>query len=289
MRPIKLALIASLLATPSLVTSQAAEPLARVDRRVHGAAHVSITLTDGSKLYGRLNRIGADSVVIDGISGRTALAMSLVREVRDAGTPRTSLWGKTEYWFPNANTTRLFFAPTGRTLAKGEGYFASHQVFVGSVTGGLSDRVTLGGGGLLLPGSNLWFITPKVGLVKSEQFNLATGALFGGWGAEGTGGIAFVAATLGKPDGSLTVALGNSFIDMELEGSTILMIGGEKRTSRRTSFVTENYFISGERALISYGIRILGEKTSIDLAFLNSPGQSMVFPGIPFVDFVVRF
>ena len=42
------------------------------------------------------------------------------------------------------------------------------------------------------------------------------------------------------------------------------------------------------KPLLSYGARVLGEKISVDLAFINFAGK-MVFPGIPYVYFVVRF
>ena len=56
--------------------------------------------------------------------------------------------------------------------------------------------------------------------------------------------------------------------------------------------MTENYLIPDDddvRAVISYGLRFFGEKLSADLAFWNSPGMEMVFPGIPYVSFSVKF
>ena len=55
-------------------------------------------------------------------------------------------------------------------------------------------------------------------------------------------------------------------------------------------FITENYVIPNDdvNALISYGLRFFGEKLSVDLAFWNSP-QDMLFPGIPYVAFSVKF
>ena len=69
------------------------------------------------------------------------------------------------------------------------------------------------------------------------------------------------------------------------------MLGAEKRLSRRVSFVTENYLIPNEdvNAVVSYGLRFFGEKLSADLAFWNAPGNDIVFPGIPYVAFSVKF
>ena len=69
------------------------------------------------------------------------------------------------------------------------------------------------------------------------------------------------------------------------------MLGTEQRLSRRLSFVSENYLVSGEGAEahgISYGVRFMGEKLSIDLALLNNLSEG-IFPGIPFFGFVFAF
>jgi hypothetical protein len=67
------------------------------------------------------------------------------------------------------------------------------------------------------------------------------------------------------------------------------MLGGERRLSRRTALLTENYFGSAmDGGLVSYGMRFLAEKFTVDLGFFNS-GREMIFPGIPYVDFVIRW
>ncbi len=267
---------------------QGAQYEPKVDRRVQEGANVSVRLVDGSVLYGVLERHDADSVIVIGAGGRMAFANSGVRLLRPAGDAHQRPDGSTEYWYPNSNTTRLFFAPTGRTLGQREGYFASHQIILASVAVGLTDRMTIGGGSFILPHSNFWFVTPKVGVVRSEKVNVAVGMLLGGVEKE-TGGIGFVAGTYGGEDHNVTVAVGNAFAGTKLANSQVLMVGGERRVSRRLSLVTENYVMPGlAKPFISYGARILGEKISVDLAFANYTGQ-MLFPGIPYVDFVVRF
>ena len=67
------------------------------------------------------------------------------------------------------------------------------------------------------------------------------------------------------------------------------MLGGELRVGRRISLVTENWMVPElEGAMISYGIRFFGESLSADLGLVNLSSE-MVFPGIPYVDFVVSF
>jgi hypothetical protein len=279
-------LCAILLSRPTFAQGAPNEP--KIDRRVQDSTNVSVRLADGSVVYGVLERNDADSVIVMGAGGRMAFANSRVRLVRPAGEAHQRPDGGTEYWYPNSNTTRLFFAPTGRTLGRKEGYFAVHELILGSVAVGITDRVTIGGGSFIIPNSNFWFVTPKVGVVRGEKVNVSVGMLLGGVGDE-TGGIGFVAGTYGGEDNNVTVAVGNAFAGTKLANSQVLMVGGERRVSRRVSLVTENYVLPGlAKPLVSYGMRILGEKISVDLAFINYAGQ-MVFPGLPYVDFTVRF
>lgn len=252
-------------------------------------ATVAVTLRDGSTVYGKLVRQDGDSVIVQAAMGRMAFAVASIRQLRPAGTARSRADGTTEYWFPNANGTRILFGPTGRTLGAGEGYFADHYVVFASVGVGVTSRVQMGAGTLLVPTDEfVWFLMPKFGVIQSENFNVAVGALYGG-AADETGGIAYAVATYGSTDRSLTVGIGQGVIGAETEGKPIFMIGGESRVSRRISLVSENYFGSGAReGVVSYGLRFLGEKFTVDLAFLNTTTDPL-FPGVPYLDFVIKW
>jgi hypothetical protein len=208
------------------------------------------------------------------------------------------------YWAPNPNETRLLFAPTGRMLARGERYFSDTYLLLLLFAGGLSSRFTLGGGLSIVPSddffrNNIYYITPKVGLIQSPNVNVAAGAFFGfaGWDLDGdedvgSFGILYGVGTFGSSDGHLTIGSGLAYGGGDFADRPIVMIGGEKRMSRRTSFVTENYLLQGEsNAAISYGIRFFGEKLSVDLAFWNAFGSDVepIFPGIPYLAFAFKF
>jgi hypothetical protein len=68
------------------------------------------------------------------------------------------------------------------------------------------------------------------------------------------------------------------------------MLGAETRLGRRVSFVTENYLIPNDdvTAVISYGLRFFGDKLR-GPRVLERAGPEMVFPGIPYVAFSVKF
>ncbi|MFI5311110.1 MAG: MMPL family transporter [Gemmatimonadales bacterium] len=275
--------------SPGQTASVPSRAAAVVTGHAHPGSNVAVHLRDGSLVYGQLARLDADSVVVLAESGRIAFARSSVREVRDAGSAHRRNDGSIEYWFANPNITRLVFGPTGRTLAAGEGYFADYDILVGSLAVGVTDRITIGGGGLLVPNSQLWFVTPKVGLVRGESFNLAAGALMGGWGSTGVAGVGYIVGTFGGADRSFTLGAGNGFSGSGPARDRVFMVGGEARVSRRISLMTENYLTTATSdAAVSYGMRVLGERVSVDIAFFNS-ARRPVFPGIPFLGVVLKF
>jgi hypothetical protein len=251
-------------------------------------SNVAARLRDGSLVYGRLERIDAESLVVVGAAGRQAYPVSMVRDVRDAGVAHVQSDGSTEFWYPNANSTRLFFGPTGRTLKAGDGYFADHEIVMASVSVGITDRLQIGGGSFMVPNSDLWFVMPKVGIVQTKDVNIAVGAIYGG--VRGTsGGVAYVAGTFGSADHSFTAGVGRGLVGATVAGEPVFMLGGETRVSRRIALATENYFGAGVNdGLLMYGLRFLGDKFTVDLAMMNT-ARNPVFPGIPYVDFVIKW
>jgi hypothetical protein len=269
------------------------------DTRADTASAASIThfvrTTSGSTFVGRMLRERADSIWIETSGGLLALPRSALAEVRRVAP--SEIHGG-EYWFPNPSATRLFFAPTGRMLQKGEGYYSNTYLFLNGLYAGLGDRFTLGGSTTLIPGTaeQVGFITPKVGVYASEKLNVALGALIGFNGfsdgdAVAQYGIVYSVASYGSTDASSTVGLGWGYTGSGFSRSPQVMLGGQARVSKRTALITENYFVTSGRdheAVVSYGVRFFGEKLSADLGFVNLASE-MVFPGFPLVSFSVRF
>lgn len=247
----------------------------------------------GSTLFGRLTEARADTVRFETSGGMLLLRRDMIAELRPI---KPSEWHDGEYWIADPHTTRLFFAPTGRMLAAGEGYYSNTYLVLNSVNAGVTDRVSLGGSVTLIPDSRsqlAWF-TPKVGLIANDHLNVAVGGLFGYVGfADEPGdrsfGVLYGVSTFGSVDASLTTGLGWGYAGGTLSGSPAAMIGGSVRVSKRAALITENYkFPFDDHALVGYGVRFFGEKLSVDLAFFNYT-EEMVFPGIPFISFAVKF
>src|SRR4030095_15719381 len=102
-----------------------------------------IRLRDGSSIVGRVTEVGPDTIRFAATGGTLWLTRADIVDVRDVA--KSSMRGG-EVWPANPNATRLFFAPTGRMLAKGEGYFNDTYLLLLSVQGRVRSRFNLGGG-----------------------------------------------------------------------------------------------------------------------------------------------
>jgi hypothetical protein len=255
-----------------------------------------VRLKDGSTVVGRLARQTPDSVELTTSAGRLTLSRSAIVSLRSVSN--TSLHDGA-YWAPNPHDTRLFFGPTGRTLDRGEGYFSDFELLFLNASWGVTDRFMLGGGLSVFPSTdfsnNVFYLTPKVALVRGESFNLSAGALLGFAGhANGSAGLLFLTGSNGSRDNAVTYGVGWAYFNEKVNGDATLMLGGTLRVSRRVSLMTEDYFFTGSNGgymLPMYGFRFLAEKISADLGFVNfvGRGQTAIFPGAPWIGFAVKF
>ena len=254
-----------------------------------------LTTSDGSTLMGRIVEIRENDLIFRTEMGDLTISISKITEIKEVSTNRVR---EGVYWFENPNTTRLYFSPTARMLKKGEGYFSDYMLFFPGVAYGFSDNFTFGAGMTLIPGvdidNQIFYFTPKFGLKTSHNSNIAAGALILALpeidDRSPVVGLLCGVGTFGDPDGSLTVGLGYGFVEDEIVDKPMFMIGGEKRISRRVSFVSENWvFPEVDQPLVSGGFRFFGEGLSVDLALINTIGEDTIFPGIPWVDFVFNF
>lgn len=285
--------------TGAVVAQQPAQTPKAVTIRVADSTQVQvIKLRDGSSIVGRVTEVGTDTIRFAANAGQLSIARADIVEVREVAK---SSMRSGEVWPANPNVTRLLFAPTGRMIPKGEGYFNDTYLFLVSVQGGVSSHFNLGGGLSVLPldnfTDNILFITPKVGVYASPKFNVAVGGLAGfagglvDSGENASFGVVYAVGTVGSPDASITFGTGLAYAGGSFADRPVAMLGAESRLSRRIAFVTENYLVPNEdvSSVISYGLRFFGEKLSVDLAFWNAPGNEMRFPGIPYVAFSVKF
>ncbi len=256
-----------------------------------------LRLSDGTVIVGRVVGVRADSAVIRTQAGQLTIARSSVRSVRERAA--SSMRGG-EYWPEDPNATRLFFASTGRMLRRGEGYFCDIWVFLLCLTGGLTDRITMGGGMSIVPGiniaDNVFYLTPKIGLLNTENVNVAVGA-FAGWSGAVTDdassfGILYGVSTFGSEDRNLSAGIGYAYYNDDLANSPLILGGLKLRLSRGTAFISENYILpEAEGGLVSFGLRFFGERIAGDVALVRFIGSGSGDDGVtvPFVGLAVKF
>jgi hypothetical protein len=249
---------------------------------------LEIQLADGSVLFGRIEAVAGDGVTVVTEGGaRVQLERSQIRSLRPArGRVRAG-----RVWLDDPAGTRLFFAPTGRSLAAGEGYFGVYELFFPFATYGVTDRITVAGGTPIVPGAfgEIAYIAPKVTLIRGERTNIGAGVFAGFFDGE-TAGIVYGVGTWGDRDNAVTAGAGLGFGGGELASKPLLMLGGEARSGRQSKLITENYFVPGEAsALISGGIRFFGERLSADAGIGGFIGADEVGCCLPLVNFVYTF
>lgn len=282
--------LAAAFARPAPAESQ--EPLPRV--AVSDTLY-EIRLTDGSTIFGRVVAVEGDAMVVETSAGaRITLAPGQIRLMR----PVRGRVVEGEMWLEDPHATRLFFGPTARAVPQGEGYFGVYELFFPFVSYGVTDRFTLSGGTPVAPGivGEAFYLAPKLEVLRSPTANAAVGvlAVFATRRLDGTVGLLYGVGTFGTPDRAVTVGATVPFIattgDTEIGREPAVMLGGEARLTRRSKFVTENYFVPGETfGLLSGGVRFFGERLSADFGLGLGYGEGNIECCLPLVNFVYSF
>ena len=119
-----------------------------------------LTLTDGSRIFGQVESIDTDSLVFRSLVG---IALTVPRaDIADLRTVAGRIV-EGEFLPADSHNTRLMFAPTARSLKRGEGYFGVYYILP-FVQVGVTDLFSVGGGTPLVFGDGgrpVWF-TPKL-------------------------------------------------------------------------------------------------------------------------------
>ena len=302
-----LVMTAMLLAAPAIAAAQAIPSVVPPIVKVAEAGVIQeLQMQDGTRLIGRVESIGEGQFTFRTTSG---LELTLSKDFVLLLRPFTGRIVDGELWEDDPNTTRLFFGPTGRSLKRGEAYFGVYEVFMPFVQVGITDRLSIGGGTPLIFGEGFsnrpaW-LTPKFQVFDNGRLSTAIGAIhffnFDGDGANA--GIAYGVATYGGGDSAFTIGAGAAYneetrwvyeptgrsytVDEGTNTAPVLMIGGERRASKRVKLVSENYvFKSG--GIASVGVRFFGEKLSADFG-LVIPLQSEFFIALPMINIVKKF
>jgi hypothetical protein len=248
-----------------------------------------ITLNDDSELLGKI-KSESDSLIF--FITNAGLELSLDKKMIKQQKVIKGEWRGDTYLRADPNRTRLLFAPTGRTLSAGEGYFSAYEIFFPFLAIGITDFITLAGGVTLFPGAEqqIIYIAPKVRAVHLDNFDLSGGVLYAHVEDENFG-ILYGVATYGTSRASLTLGLGWGFVNGETADNPALMIGGEIQVSNSVKILTENWkFPDTEDLLISFAIRFFGEHLAADFGLFTTTGKvERGFRFIPWIGFAYNF
>lgn len=294
----------------------AQEPARPATTNAAASAVVEVRLTDGSVLFGTVVSETPASIVIQTVSG---VVVTLARQQITSLEPASGAVVDGEFRRADANATRLLFAPTGRTLAKGEGYVGVFEVLLPFVQVGVTDTFSMGAGTPLVffgdESSRPVWLTPKLQVYHQGRTSASIGVMhFVVFGEDVRMGMAYGVVTRGTADNAWTAGAswayaryreteytGNcygppnaSMVPCVSErvtktpGSPVVMFGGERRISRRVKLLSENYgFKAG--GIVSVGVRFLGERLSADLGVFAPIVDEDVFVLLPVVNFVWTF
>jgi hypothetical protein len=247
-----------------------------------------LVLRDGSKLYGTVEQEDDNEIIFKTQAGATVTAKrSEIETLRKV----TGSLSDGEFMPPDPNATRLFFAPTGRSLARGQTYLGVYEFVMPFVQVGVTDRFSIGGGTPLVFGldddQRPFWITPKLQIVRSASTEVAVG-VFHAFNAGGDGGgVAYAVATSGTAQGSFTLGGGLAY-GTDGGRSGIVMLGGERQVRRNMKVISENYIWKDGNGVASAGIRFFGDRLSADLALAVPIGADAFF-AFPIVNFVYLF
>jgi hypothetical protein len=250
-----------------------------------------VHLRDGSVLFGTIEASDDDHIVFRTIGGAE------IRIARDSIVSIAPAKGEVvngEFRPSDPTATRLLFAPTGRALKRGDGYFGVYEFIMPFVQVGLTDRISIGGGTPLVFGvdesDRPFWVTPKVQILNTKRAQVAAGVMHIVAPEVGSLGIAYGVVTTGGPDASLTVGAGAGYRRYEGDNAatTIVMIGGERGLRRGVKFITENYVWTGGDGILSGGIRFYGDRLSADVALFAPIGADDLIV-LPMINVVWSF
>jgi hypothetical protein len=182
-------------------------------------------------------------------------------------------------WHEDALASKLFLSGTGRSLRRGQVYAGVYQILVPVLHVGVADRISVGiGKPFFIFSPDVW-IVPKVQVFRSARTNVAAGVLHFSIARRRDVRILFGAGTFGTADRAVTVGGGWT----PGSGAPVLILGAERRTSRRLKAITEN-FLFADGAAVMLGVRVVGDRTFFFEAggVLALVRRSLPMPGLLF-------
>ena len=248
---------------------------------IDGNEFVGFVVTeDSSALVIKTETLGEINIPKNIIKSRTEL-----NEIKKVGS---------EFWLPNPQSSRYFWAPNGYGLEKESSYYQNIWVLYNQYSIGVTDNYSIGAGMIptfLFAGTATPFwIVQKLSIpVVENKFNVGTGAFLGTIIGDQIGlfGLLFGTATFGSRDKNLSLGLAYGFAGGEWMRVPVINVSCMVRTGPKGYFISENYIIpfdGKEVFLISAGGRSIIRNVGLDYSIWIPMGAELgSFIAIPFL------
>jgi len=256
----------------------------------------SVETRDGNTYVGIVISESGDSLILK--TDKLGLLRFSKMDIRSLNELKRANRSRGEYWLPNPQSSRYFWAPNGYGLKKGEAYFQNIWVMYNQVSLGLTDNFSLGGGimPLFLVGveaAPVWLV-PKLSIpLVKEKINLGTGAFLGSVIGEDTGvfGLLYGTATFGSRDKNFSLGMAYGFADGEWMDKPVINLSTMVRVGPKGYFISENYILTVDNqvaGIISVGGRSMIRKIGLDYSLWIPVGADLrTFFAFPFLGITV--
>lgn len=228
---------------------------------------VKIVTKDGTVLTGTILKSDTDKITLVTSYGEIAVKRD---DVVSLDYPDVHIAGDEDDldYMDRYSGSHYLFGQSAHGLKQGQLYYENTYLFLNTVTYGVTDNFSIGGGFeaiSILFESNFPFtyLTPKLSFpFKYGAFSVGTTILFSPYDDFDAVGLLSGAVTLGglRDNFTVGVGLGYTFEDVA-EDFYPISISGMKRISDRVSLVTENVIATGDgytEGFLSAGVRIHG-------------------------------
>ena len=218
------------------------------------------------------------------------------------------------------NDSRLMFAPTGRPLGKGNGYFSDHDVFFPGFAYGLTRNVSIAGGVSTIPGvgldHQLFYVSSSAGFKLTDNAAVAIGGFVAASSPNqeidfGAGAL-YGVSTFGPPDHSLSLGLAmvavrdsefytgpagedlGSRSSWSVRDAPVLMVGGSLRLAHSLSLISESWLFLGKDFDLSHqpfglALRFFSGRISADVGLVIVPDLLAEGYPLPWLSFSYHF
>lgn len=243
-----------------------------------------ITLTDGTIMYGQLQRLTSNVLYVDtGEFGVLSFAIEKIQSIH--------LRGEDPQKFDRdmVGVNHYLIAPSPFSLEQNEFNLQLSEIFFLSGWFGITDNFTIGGGFTLFPGidlkEQLFYIIPKVSVDLAPGITASAQLTQVHLDGEGTS-LLSVTTGFGKPDSHISFGYSTSLSD-NVGGA--INIGTILRLTNKFGILGDGYFFTTESDanLFAFGGRFIGKSSSFDFGFVGVPDSEI--GAIPWFNYTVRF